>query len=99
MENDERLLLHVELQTRPDPLIGERLAEYGLRLSREAHLPVQSVVVYLRERGSLPESPFGIERGDGKQGLRHQYAVIRLWEEPAERALGMAEPGYCRWPP
>lgn len=28
----ERLLLHVELQTNPDPAIGERLAEYGLRL-------------------------------------------------------------------
>lgn len=96
LRGGERVLLHLELQTRPDPLIGERLAEYGLRLWREARLPVSSVVLYLRESGGLPASPFTIERGGGEEGLRYRYTVVRLWEEPAERVLALAEPGV--WP-
>jgi hypothetical protein len=41
-------LLHIELQTRPDADIGERLADYGIRLWLRDHLPVRSVVVFLR---------------------------------------------------
>jgi predicted transposase YdaD len=96
LASGERLLLHVELQTKPDHLIGERVAEYGLRLWRQAQLPVHSVVIYLRERGGIPASPFVIERGGGEEGLRYRYSVIRLWEEPAEQVLAMAEPGA--WP-
>jgi predicted transposase YdaD len=84
------------LQTRPDPLIGERVAEYGLRLWRHLRLPVYSVVIYLREGGGIPASPFVLERGDGEEGLQYRYGVIRLWEEPADRVLAMTEPGV--WP-
>ena len=96
LHSGERLLLHVELQTNPDQAIGERLAEYGLRLWRAAHLPIHSVVIYLREGGRLPASPFVIERGAGEDGLRYRYGVIRLWEEAPERVLALAEPGA--WP-
>ena len=92
----ERLLLHIELQTNPDTMIGERVAEYGLRLWRHLRLPVYSVVIYLRASGGIPASPFVFERGGGEEGLRYEYTVIRLWEEPAERVLAMAEPGA--WP-
>ena len=92
----ERLLLHIELQTSPDHLIGERVAEYGLRFWRNLRLPVHSVVIYLRESGGIPASPFVLERGGGREGLRYEYTVIRLWEEPAEQVLAMAEPGA--WP-
>jgi len=40
-----RGLLHVELQTKVEPDLGERLAEYGIRLWRRDHVPVRSVVV------------------------------------------------------
>jgi predicted transposase YdaD len=89
----ERLLLHIELQTNPDTMIGERVAEYGLRLWRHLRLPVYSVVIYLRESGGIPASPFVLERGGGEEGMRYRYGVIRLWEEPAEQVLAMAEPG------
>ncbi len=95
----ERLLLHIELQTKRPPcgrqrhMIGERVAEYGLRLWRHLRLPVYSVVIYLRESGGIPASPFVLERGGGEEGLRYRYGVIRLWEEPAEQVLAMAEPG------
>src|SRR6185437_16256090 len=49
LASSEQLLLHIELQTKPDPLIGERVAEYGLRLWRHLRRPVHSVVIYLRE--------------------------------------------------
>src|SRR5690242_243674 len=53
-------ILHVELQTKPEDDIGERIAEYALRLWRRNHLPVVSVVVYLRPAAQLPQSPFVI---------------------------------------
>ncbi len=56
-DGGERLLLHVELQTNPDPAIGERLAEYALRLWRRDRLAVYSVVLYLRESGTFLMAP------------------------------------------
>lgn len=92
----ERLLLHVELQTNPDPAIGERVAEYGLRVWLRDRLPVYSVVVYLRESGSIRDGVFVIGRGRGREALQYRYEVIRLWQEPAELVLAAAEPGV--WP-
>lgn len=92
----ERVLLHIELQAQPDAAIGERLAEYALRLWRRDRLPVQSIVVYLREAGPIPAPPFVVQRGGGAEALRLQYAIIRLWEQPAERVLETEEAGV--WP-
>ncbi|HEY8742836.1 MAG TPA: hypothetical protein VIU62_07050 [Chloroflexota bacterium] len=55
-----RGLLHIELQTKVEPDLSERLAEYGIRLWRRDHLPVRSVVVFLRPARRLPASPFVI---------------------------------------
>jgi predicted transposase YdaD len=92
----ERLYLHIELQTTADSLIGERTAEYALRLWRRDHLPVYSVVIYLREVRLIPVASFSFARRGGQEALRFAYTVIRLWQEPAERVLGMAEAGL--WP-
>lgn len=89
----ERVLLHVELQTNADPAIGERLAEYALRLWRRDRLPVYSVVVYLREIGNVPAGAFVVSRGRGQVALRYRYDVVRLWQEPPERVLATEEPG------
>ena len=78
LSGSERLLLHVELQTSADALIGERLAEYAIRLWREYRLPVRSVIVYLRETGHVTEPPFVISRGGGEEGLRYPFDVVRL---------------------
>lgn len=96
LANGERLLLHVELQTKADPLIGERLAEYAIRLWRRDHLPVRSIVVYLREPGSVAEPPFSIGRGGGEEGLRYRYDVVRLWRVPMDQVL--ATPHVGLWP-
>lgn len=96
LNDGERVLLHVELQTSADPAIGERLAEYAIRLWRREHLPVRSVVVYLRESGQVGDAPFVIGRGGGEEGLRYRFDVVRLWQESPERVLALPEVGL--WP-
>jgi hypothetical protein len=91
----ERGLLHVELQTKPDKQMGERVAEYGIRLWLREHLPVRTVVVFLQPARSLPTSPFVIA-WSGWETLRYAYDVVHLWEIPAERVLASAT--YDLWP-
>ena len=59
----ERGLLHIELQTHAEANIGERMAEYGMRLWLREHLPLRSVVVFLNPSANVPESPFRIQLG------------------------------------
>lgn len=91
----ERGVLHIELQTKPESDIGERVAEYGLRLWLREHVPVRSVVIFLRPARTVPASPFVIHFL-GHESLRYSYEVIRLWELPQERVLGT--PQYALWP-
>jgi predicted transposase YdaD len=91
-----RGLLHVELQTNPDPHMGERLAEYALRLWRRDHKPLRSLVVYLRPSDALPEPSFAVTDWSGREGLRFTYDVVRLWEVPPERVLDTVY--YELWP-
>lgn len=72
-----RGVLQVELQTKADPTIGGRLAEYAIRVWLQEQLPVRSVVVYLRETASVPASPFVISWG-GQECLRLNYDAVRL---------------------
>jgi hypothetical protein len=88
-------ILHVELQTKIDREIGERLADYALRLWLRQHLPVRTVVIYLRPATTVPASPFVID-GLGAEALRFTYGVIRLWELSPERVL--ATDLYDLWP-
>lgn len=56
-------ILHIELQLKIKDDIGERLAEYAIRLWRRDHLPVRSIVVFLRKATTTPASPFVIPWG------------------------------------
>jgi hypothetical protein len=78
--------LHIELQTRAVADIGERLAEYAIRLWRRDHLPVRSLVVYLRPTERAPVSPF-VMAWAGQESLRYTFDVLRLWEVPQARVL------------
>ena len=40
-------VLHLELQTQADANMGERMADYAVRLWRREHLPVRSVLILL----------------------------------------------------
>ena len=72
-----RGLLHIELQTKHDPEMGERLAEYLIRLWRRDHLPVRSIVIFLRAIPRVPQPPCVLE-WMGNEVLRCHYEVVRL---------------------
>ncbi|HKS70827.1 MAG TPA: hypothetical protein VJQ45_10420, partial [Ktedonobacterales bacterium] len=90
-----RGLLHIELQTRPDRDMGERVAEYAIRLWLREHVPVRSIVVFLQPARSLPEPPFVIAWG-AYQSLRYDYNLVRLWEHSPEQVLSSPTPDL--WP-
>jgi hypothetical protein len=79
-------ILHIELQTHPDDEMGERLAEYAIRLWRRDHLPVRSAVVFLRPTPLTPGAPYVIQ-WDGRELLRYDFDVVRLWDIPQEQVF------------
>ncbi|MEL7039847.1 MAG: DUF4351 domain-containing protein, partial [Cyanobacteria bacterium J06592_8] len=77
-------ILHLEFQTRPDPEIPFRMADYRIRIYRRYRdKSVRQVVIYLKPTSSplVQENVFEIP------GTRHQFQVIRLWETPKEELL------------
>ncbi|MEO0804148.1 MAG: Rpn family recombination-promoting nuclease/putative transposase [Cyanobacteria bacterium J06642_2] len=80
----EDLIFHAEFQTAPDDGIPFRMADYALRLFRRFPTKtLHQVVVYLRETNSLLVYQSAFERPT----TRHEFEVIRLWEEPVEKFL------------
>jgi predicted transposase YdaD len=88
-------LLQIELQLEPDEDMARRMVEYGMRLFERDHLPVLSVVIYLRRTSSLPTPPFVLTL-DGEELFRYSYSVIRLWKVPQSRIL--EQPHLVLWP-
>jgi predicted transposase/invertase (TIGR01784 family) len=75
------LLAHIEFQTDPDPAIGFRMADYRLRgFKRYPRKQIRQIVVYLRPTRSprVYQTHFEIP------GLRSEFEVVRLWEQPTE---------------
>jgi hypothetical protein len=66
-------ILHIELQTHPDDEMGD-------------HLPVRSAVVFLRPTPLTPGSPYVIQ-WDGRELLRYDFDVVRLWDIPQEQVF------------
>ncbi|NEO85536.1 MAG: Rpn family recombination-promoting nuclease/putative transposase [Spirulina sp. SIO3F2] len=78
------IILHVEFQTRPDPKMGQRMADYFLRVHRKfPNKRMHQVVVYLQKTNSplVKENKFKA----GK--MQHGFNVVRLWEKPIEDFL------------
>jgi predicted transposase/invertase (TIGR01784 family) len=82
------LLLHIEFQTDPDPEIGFRMTDYRLRgFRRYPQKQMRQIVVYLRPTQSerVYQTHFELS------GLRHEFEVVRLWEQPTE--IFLSSPG------
>jgi predicted transposase/invertase (TIGR01784 family) len=82
------LVLHAEFQTKADAEIPFRMADYRLRVYRRfPHKEMRQVVIYLRETGSdlVRQNAFILSR------TRHEFDVIRLWEQPS--AIFLSSPG------
>ena len=90
----QRGILHLELQTRVEADLGERLLEYFVRLRRHYRLPVRTVAVLLRE--SREPLPLPVRLAWGGTALSFACDVVRLWELPP--ALVLARPEPALWP-
>lgn len=75
------VVLHCEFQTDPDATMPFRMADYALRVFRRfPQKRLVQVVVYLRptESEMVKQTTFIANR------LRHEFEVVRLWEQPTE---------------
>ena len=82
--NSDDFVLHLEFQTEPDPTMGFRMADYRLRVFRRFPTKqMRQVVIYLtRSKSELVyQNVFEIP------GTRHEFEVIRLWEQPTQSFL------------
>jgi predicted transposase/invertase (TIGR01784 family) len=80
LDSDD-LILHIEFQTEPDPDMPFRLADYRLRIFRRfPNKQVRQIVIYLNPTNSdlVQQTAFVIP------GTRHEFEVIRLWEQPTQ---------------
>ena len=79
MLQSEDVVLHLEFQTVPRAEIPFRMADYRLRVYRRyPNKDMRQVVIYLKETSSdlVQENTFSIS------GMRHEFEIIRLWEQP-----------------
>ncbi|MBD0388125.1 MAG: Rpn family recombination-promoting nuclease/putative transposase [Nostoc sp. C3-bin3] len=80
LQSDE-VVLHIEFQTKPDDDMPFRMADYRLRVYRRfPNKRMHQVVIYLAKTESekVYQTTFTTE------SLRHEFSVIRLWEQPPE---------------
>ncbi|BDM83306.1 Rpn family recombination-promoting nuclease/putative transposase [Acaryochloris marina] len=80
----EEYILHVEFQTEPDSDMPYRMADYRLRVYRRfPQKQMKQVVIYLTPSSSdyVYQTAFEIP------GTRHEFEVIRLWEQPTQLFL------------
>ncbi|NJO76082.1 MAG: Rpn family recombination-promoting nuclease/putative transposase [Leptolyngbyaceae cyanobacterium RM1_406_9] len=81
LETQERIL-HLEFQTKlpAEPPLPLRMLDYWVRLYRRYRLPITQVLVLLRppSSGTVIETRFQVET------TRHDYRVVRMWEQDPE---------------
>jgi predicted transposase/invertase (TIGR01784 family) len=86
--NGKKMLVHFEFQSGYDLRIGERLLEYNVLASRQyGYLPVSSWVIYLKDCGNVPQSPFVRESPIGEEVVRFYYGCIELHKVTAEELI------------
>ncbi|PSB19949.1 DUF4351 domain-containing protein [Phormidesmis priestleyi ULC007] len=77
----DQVVLHCEFQTDPDSAMPFRMADYRLRVYRRfPNKRMVQVVIYLRATDSerVQQTTFELDN------LRHEFQVVRLWEQPTE---------------
>jgi predicted transposase/invertase (TIGR01784 family) len=80
LQSDE-IVLHIEFQTEAKAEIPFRMTDYRLRVYRKfPRKRMYQVVIYLQPTASelVQQTAFVLEN------TRHEFGVIRLWEQPSE---------------
>jgi predicted transposase/invertase (TIGR01784 family) len=84
LQQSNNLVLHVEFQTKTEATIPFRMTDYRLRVHRRyPDKEMHQVVIYLKQTASelVYQNTFTLTR------TRHEFEVIRLWEQPTEQFL------------
>ncbi len=84
MLQSEDVVLHLEFQTVPRADIPFRMADYRLRVHRKyPNKEMRQIVIYLKQTSSdlVQQNSFSIS------GMRHEFEVVRLWEQPTTDLL------------
>ncbi|WP_414548022.1 Rpn family recombination-promoting nuclease/putative transposase [Anabaena sp. CCY 0017] len=78
-------ILHLEFQTVPKskPSLPVRMLDYWLRIYRKYECPIEQVVIFFKETNS--PAVYINELAVGK--TRHEYRIIRLWEQDPKPLL------------
>lgn len=86
--DDTACALHVEFQLRGKAEMAHRMFVYASRIVAEYGLVPLGVLVYLTETRPIATTPF-VSTIPGRKGLRHDFAVVRLWRvDPAPILAG-----------
>ena len=82
-------LLHLEVQSSWDGELPDRMLEYNVFLHRRERVPVRSVALLLRRDANASAVTGQLIRRlvDGSLVLHFEYAVVRVWELPADELL------------
>lgn len=91
----EMILVHVELQARPEPDFPRRMFEYYALLRGRHHLPVLPIVVYVAGGKSRRQWEWYREGVIGEQILAFRYRQLRLKALKAEEAVRTEYPLVC----
>jgi predicted transposase/invertase (TIGR01784 family) len=84
MLQSEEVILHIEFQTQSNRKIPFRMADYRLRGHRRYEdKEMIQVVIYLKPT----TSPLVYQDSFTLENTRHDFQVIRLWEQPASLFL------------
>ncbi|WP_017325288.1 DUF4351 domain-containing protein [Synechococcus sp. PCC 7336] len=78
----KELVLQIEFQVEPKAEIPFRMTDYAVRgFRRFPNKRVRQVVIYLRRS----QSPLVYQTIFERDGIRHEFEVIRIWEVPASQ--------------
>lgn len=78
-------IVHLEFQTLPesDPPLPLRMLDYWVRLYRQYKLPIEQIVIFLKQTNSNAAYIEQLSIGN----TQHRYRVVRLWEQDAAPLL------------
>ena len=82
----EIVLVHVEVQSRPEKDFGRRMFEYSVLLWLREQAPVFPIVLYLRGGQGLEDEDYRVELF-GRELFRFRYATVGLAHLEAEEYL------------
>jgi predicted transposase/invertase (TIGR01784 family) len=81
LRQSSELIIHIEFQTNPPREIPFRMADYRLRgYRRFPNKQMLQYVIYLKRT----DSPLALVNTFEIGNLRHEFNVLRLWEQPLE---------------